>query len=750
MKVSVESVKSLRKDKGCAPPCASVNLDFIGATHTFLADEEGKNHEWDDPQPILLRGLGEITSRPELHVKVTDANNDGVFLGEATLSVRDLVEDKGMAKKLKLESSSAHPDHPGRGTISLNVHWWRALHDNVDGEDLQMVQVPNDEDVSGSLDVTNSLTGVLKEISKLLMKLGDEANLSLPVATIGLMKMLYSQTTEDLIRPPPESRDIDIDLDVMGELCFYMRYATAAYGAKETQKEIDGKEARKKKEDKLWAKYAEEARVKNIGGGELSAKQITEAAGDDEDDEDPSNDVSAGPSLAMVELSSYIGTGIIPKATPEEISRKHAEVIARYLGSDPEDIVASRWTYKPFLPAWFIAREPRRKTVVLSIRGTNSVHDAITDALASTQDFYGGSGHKGMIASAHAVLNECLPALLKEVAASGYTTVAITGHSLGAGTAACAARILKECHDLRDIDLRCYAFACPAVVSAAVRDEMAPYTISVVHSTDVVPRLSYNSIKELNSRIHSLGLRQWSAVKDSVDEVLKQTSEGTKIALGGAAIGVASTYLNIGKTFLRQTVQRKSYLAERDEIRAENRRRRAAGLLTVQEDTLRQLQDKAKSMKEAENARRDAVRHAQQREREAKTEVDLGPPGRIHLIHTLPPRHISSMRVHDRRLAVLRQKLLDNELTWSRFQRLVIRDFSRPVYGVWEVTAVDRIVLDFHMIMDHLVSPYEQALDSIAEEFGVTSVGIQYRDVMYVNERMRKMEHMAPGQEVEG
>lgn len=138
---------------------------------------------------------------------------------------------------------------------------------------------------------------------------------------------------------------------------------------------------------------------------------------------------------------------------------------------------------RPGAPAHFLAFSPHAKTAVLSVRGTNTVADVLTDLVhtvepirapgasaktdvgadgASTaaavatsdvplgsdsDDVAGADGvataHGGMLGAALHVVTRATPALRELLAPGGYRLI-ITGHSLGAGTAALAAMMLSS------------------------------------------------------------------------------------------------------------------------------------------------------------------------------------------------------------------------------------------------------------------------------------------------------------------
>lgn len=78
------------------------------------------------------------------------------------------------------------------------------------------------------------------------------------------------------------------------------------------------------------------------------------------------------------------------------------------------------------------------------------------------------------------------------------------GHSLGAGSAAVAAVLLREDFPT----LRCVAFATPPCLDLTACVSCAPYLTSIVLHDDVIPRASLQNVEELRCRLQSI---QWWA-----------------------------------------------------------------------------------------------------------------------------------------------------------------------------------------------------------------------------------------------
>ena len=113
----------------------------------------------------------------------------------------------------------------------------------------------------------------------------------------------------------------------------------------------------------------------------------------------------------------------------------------------------------PGNPASFLAFHKDRKVAYLSIRGTHTVADVLTDLVSHTESAEHPTidddgivhAHAGMLASARAIVSRSRPILKELLEPQGYALV-VTGHSLGAGTAALVT-ILLSVDDDEEVEL---------------------------------------------------------------------------------------------------------------------------------------------------------------------------------------------------------------------------------------------------------------------------------------------------------
>ena len=95
------------------------------------------------------------------------------------------------------------------------------------------------------------------------------------------------------------------------------------------------------------------------------------------------------------------------------------------------------------------------KSVILMLRGTSDFEDMIVDLLAEEVEFMEGVAHKGLLEEARSILAGLGSLIEDTLDETGYTTLVLTGHSLGAGAAVLASILIRtEYPSLNDIDLK--------------------------------------------------------------------------------------------------------------------------------------------------------------------------------------------------------------------------------------------------------------------------------------------------------
>ncbi|XP_071492907.1 diacylglycerol lipase-alpha-like [Diadema antillarum] len=160
---------------------------------------------------------------------------------------------------------------------------------------------------------------------------------------------------------------------------------------------------------------------------------------------------------------------------------------------------------------FFVALDHDRRRVVVSIRGTLSVADIVTDLSADTSPIHteDGSmaykGHKGMVETANYIrrrlvedklLHQAFTAM--EVAQKGTSEyeLVLVGHSLGAGTAAILGIMLRP----RYPTLKVYAYSPPGgLLCKEASEYAAEFVTSLIVGKDVVARIGLSQMEFLRA-----------------------------------------------------------------------------------------------------------------------------------------------------------------------------------------------------------------------------------------------------------
>jgi len=197
-------------------------------------------------------------------------------------------------------------------------------------------------------------------------------------------------------------------------------------------------------------------------------------------------------------------------------TRRHevdAEEICRACEIDAKDLFHyDTGGRDAFSPAWFLARDPVSGAGVLSIRGTITLADILTDVAGESVPFDGGVAHRGFLRGAEAVIRGAQEPL-QRLLSQGVTELVVCGHSLGAGCAVLATlALLKEQRSppspLEPLKIRCLTYGCPPTVARPPGSEEVP-VVNVVNRFDWIPRLQLANILRLAravGQIEALGL----------------------------------------------------------------------------------------------------------------------------------------------------------------------------------------------------------------------------------------------------
>lgn len=185
----------------------------------------------------------------------------------------------------------------------------------------------------------------------------------------------------------------------------------------------------------------------------------------------------------------------------EEDFNGNVEVLHVYTS----DLAPPKSANKALAPSFFIASDKASGDVVLSIRGRTALPEALADAVAGTSEFMEGSAHEGMAASSKELIEHSKDLLENALKNSAKGTLAIVGHSMGAGVAILATlqAFGGEGSQVEQLlssgKAKCYAFAPPPVVAPDCKfpAKRASAICSFVNGMDAVPRASLGAVGRL-------------------------------------------------------------------------------------------------------------------------------------------------------------------------------------------------------------------------------------------------------------
>ncbi|KAJ6306528.1 hypothetical protein OIU78_021778 [Salix suchowensis] len=159
-------------------------------------------------------------------------------------------------------------------------------------------------------------------------------------------------------------------------------------------------------------------------------------------------------------------------------------------------------------PGYYIAIDPRKKLVILGIRGTHTVYDLITDIVSSSDGevtFEGYSTHFGTAEAARWFLSHEMGTIRKCLEKYEGFRLRLVGHSLGAAIASLLAIMLRK-KSPKELGfsphiVTAVGYASPPCVSKELAESCSDFVINVVMQDDIIPKLSAASLERLRNEI---------------------------------------------------------------------------------------------------------------------------------------------------------------------------------------------------------------------------------------------------------
>lgn len=191
-----------------------------------------------------------------------------------------------------------------------------------------------------------------------------------------------------------------------------------------------------------------------------------------------------------------------------------------------------------YTPVFYIIRDATTKTIILALRGTSSLHDAIIDLTAKSEPFEVPHNcprkedpsadchictqgpykvHSGILRAVHALMlpgSQLLKAIREALQQNDGYGLVIVGHSLGAALGsllACYIADMDTClttgrstteEEIDDYDMpkgrkvHVYAFATPCSFDIKLASMLENLVTTVISGWDIIPRMSLGHVRE--------------------------------------------------------------------------------------------------------------------------------------------------------------------------------------------------------------------------------------------------------------
>ena len=182
-------------------------------------------------------------------------------------------------------------------------------------------------------------------------------------------------------------------------------------------------------------------------------------------------------------------------------------------------------------PAHVLLRDKKQKRLILVVRGTDEVHDILTDMKLDPVPFENGFAHQGIAKSAETLHEELAGSLLRVSQAYPKDELVITGHSLGGGTATLLALLLRR---RSGINASCVGFAAPSCVSNSILNELqaSSWCRNAAMEKDIVVRFSEAGLLDLLDTILDLAQhekeKRFAEINAKADELVHEVEKMTE------------------------------------------------------------------------------------------------------------------------------------------------------------------------------------------------------------------------------
>jgi hypothetical protein len=172
-------------------------------------------------------------------------------------------------------------------------------------------------------------------------------------------------------------------------------------------------------------------------------------------------------------------------------------------------------------PCFYVVYDESRESIVLTVRGTFSLHDVLTDLSGEYVPFMNGFAHCGFLEAAMWIRDHYSEKLCSWVDLFKAKSIIIVGHSLGA---AIGSILLVLFHDSMvakygdGFALNAYLYATPPSMSFEVIEPYMPFMYSCINEHDPVPFASYGSFLDFKELL-AFGIQQLKSDKSTKERL---------------------------------------------------------------------------------------------------------------------------------------------------------------------------------------------------------------------------------------
>ncbi|XP_075265456.1 diacylglycerol lipase-beta-like isoform X2 [Convolutriloba macropyga] len=208
---------------------------------------------------------------------------------------------------------------------------------------------------------------------------------------------------------------------------------------------------------------------------------------------------------------------------------------------------------------FYVCMDHESKSVVVGVRGTQSLADTITDMIIHPAPIGWGypdtfCAHKGMLAAANFVFAKIQRTKCFDYCFEKWPNykVVVVGHSLGAGVACLVGFIMRQQEFLKERNVTCYTYAPPGVLlSEEASNFSRTFIYSGVVERDIVPRFSLGAMRRLERELN---------------EVLHESTENKSKIIFGTIAGCVGKAIPCCCCFKKKVPVRRASYVPGDEV----------------------------------------------------------------------------------------------------------------------------------------------------------------------------------------